>query len=74
MNELERQQEADEAYHERWTARYGFVPPADQEHPITKKFWELEEAWHVWHTAFAWRQFQRAVAETGAVFAVTDVS
>jgi hypothetical protein len=71
MNERQ-QRQADEAYHERWMAQYGFVPPADPEHPIAKKFWEFEEAWHEWHTAFAWRQLQKAVAERKVTFAEQD--
>ncbi|KGW92033.1 hypothetical protein [Burkholderia pseudomallei] len=58
MNEDERQQHADNAYHECWMAQYGFVPPADPEHPVTKKFWELETAYFEWREAFISRRYQ----------------
>lgn len=69
MTEYEQQQKAYEAYHERWLAQYGFVPPLDPEHPITKRFWELEAAWHASRAAFAWRRLQKATAERKAAFA-----
>ncbi|SDB85988.1 hypothetical protein [Paraburkholderia lycopersici] len=67
MTEDEQQQKADEAYHERWMAQYGFVPPPDPEHPITKKFWELEAAYHEWREAFLLRRFQDSQAVWDAI-------
>ncbi|KVM48927.1 hypothetical protein WJ58_26180 [Burkholderia ubonensis] len=58
MNEDERQRHADDTYHERWMAQYGFVPPADPEHPVTKKFWELEMAYYELREAFISRRYQ----------------
>lgn len=57
MTEQE-QQDADDAYHERWMAQYGFVPPPDPEHPVTKKFWELEAAYYEWREAFLVASFE----------------
>jgi hypothetical protein len=61
MNDRE-QQDADEAYNERWMAQYGFVPPVDSEHPVTKKFWELETTYYGWREAFLLRRFQASQA------------
>lgn len=58
MNDQEQQQKADEAYHDRWMAQYGFVPPPDPEHPVTKKFLELETAYYEWREAFIVRRYQ----------------
>ena len=69
MNEQERQQKADDAYEERWMARYGFVPPCDPEHPITKEFWQREMAWHESRIAAAQDRLRITTAELIAAFA-----
>ncbi|KVW05815.1 hypothetical protein WK91_34565 [Burkholderia cepacia] len=58
MTNEEPQQREDDTHHERWMAQYGFVLPTDPEHPVTKKFWELEMAHYEWREAFILRRYQ----------------
>lgn len=72
MTDEEQEQKAYEAHHERWMARCGFVLPPDPEHPLTKRFWELEEAWHEWRVSFAWKRAQKAIADNHRLFSEAD--